>query len=202
MSVITLKAEARNVGKKGTKAVRKSGGVPCVLYGKAQEPVSFAVPEIDLKDLIYTSEVHKVSVELDGQSWACFMKDIDFHPVTDRPLHADFQVLVPGETVIVTVPVRLVGTPKGQLQGGRTRQVLKEAEIMCTPEHMPSSIKVDVSDLAIRDTIHVRDLSIDGVEFVAHPGQTVVVIASPKGGLAADEEDAEVAAEAEAEAEA
>lgn len=187
MSAITLQAEARDTGKKGTKAVRREGGVPCVLYGKAQDPVTFAVSEMSLKDLIYTSEVHKVKVELGGQSWNCFMKDISFHPVTDRPLHADFQMLVDGEKVIVTVPVRLTGTPKGQLQGGRTRQVMKEAQIICMPEHMPSSISVEVSGLDIRDSIHVRELNIPGVEFMAEPGQTVVVIASPKGGMTDEE---------------
>lgn len=196
MSAITLQAEARDTGKKGTKAVRRAGGVPCVLYGKTQDPVTFAVTEMSLRDLIYTSEVHKVKVELNDQSWDCFMKDITFHPVTDRPLHADFQMLVEGENVIVTVPVRLQGTPKGQLQGGRTRHVLKEAQILCTPEHMPSSINVDISDLDIRESIHVRDLDIAGVQFMSVPGQTVVVVAPPKGGMGGDEEEAEGAEEA------
>jgi large subunit ribosomal protein L25 len=105
MDVITLDARPRGAGKKAARAVRREGYVPCVLYGHHAEPVAFAVEEKSLKPLIYTHETHLVRVTVDGGAWECILKEIAFHPVTDRPLHADFQVLQAGEKVTLAVPI-------------------------------------------------------------------------------------------------
>jgi len=200
MSVVTLNADPRQPGKRGTKDVRAAGNVPCVIYGKAQEPVHFQVPTLALRDLIYTNENHTVEVHLDGQTYECIVKQLTFHPVTDQPQHVDFLALEPGVAVVLTVPVQLKGTPKGQIQGGRTRHVLKKARIKCLPKDLPASLDVDVSELEIGDTIHIRDIGFDGVEFLTSADQTIVTIARPKGGLVAADEDGEEAEAAGAEA--
>ena len=89
MDYITLNANAREAGQKQTKAVRRAGNVPCVLYAEGVEPVLFDVPETSLRPLIYTSETHRVRVEVNGDNWDCVLKEVDFHPVTDMPLHAE-----------------------------------------------------------------------------------------------------------------
>ncbi|GAB5521404.1 MAG: 50S ribosomal protein L25 [Rhodothermales bacterium] len=189
MSVVTLNAESRQPGKRGTKDVRAAGNVPCVIYGKAQEPIHFQVPVLALRDLIYTNENHTVEVTLDGTTHQCIVKALTFHPVTDAPQHVDFLALEPGLPVVLTVPVQLKGTPKGQIQGGRTRHVLKNVRIKCLPKDLPASLDVDVSDLKIGDTIHISDLGIEGVEFLSSQNQTIVTIARPKGGLEAGEDE-------------
>ncbi len=180
MDVITLAAAARQTGKGAARAVRRAGNVPCVLYGHNVEPVAFQLEEKSLKPLIYTNETRLVQLELDGHSWECIVKDIDFHPVSDRPLHADFQVLQKGEKITLTVPVRYLGTPVGQTEGGNTTFIVTELEIRCMPKDIPSYIDVDISGLDIGDAIHVGALDLPGVEIEAPEDQTLVTVVPPR----------------------
>ncbi|GIV59875.1 MAG: hypothetical protein KatS3mg043_0964 [Rhodothermaceae bacterium] len=180
MDVITLEAKPRPVGARTARTLRRNGQVPCILYGHNVEPVAFAVPELALRPLVHTDEFHQVEVRLDGKTWRCIMKAIDFHPVTDRPVHADFQVLQAGEKVTVTVPIQFHGTPKGQKDGGVPRAILHEVEIVCLPEDIPSHIDVDVSGLGIGDVLHIGDLDMPGIEFHTAPEQTIYLVTAPR----------------------
>lgn len=180
MDTIKLEALSRETGKGAARAARRQGNVPCVLYGHHVEPVVFQVPEPALHPLIYTHETHVVNVTLDGDAWDCIVKDIAFHPVTDRPLHADFQVLQAGELVTMTVPVSYMGTPAGHAEGGVTNTILNELEVRCLPKDIPGHIDVDISGLNIGDALHVSDLEVEGVEFIAAPGQTLVTVMAPR----------------------
>lgn len=180
MEAITIKAQKREVGKQAARQVRREGNVPCVLYGSHTEPVSFQVPELALKPLIFTSEMHLVRVELGSDAWECIMKDVDFHPVTDRPIHADFQVLQSGEKVRITVPVQYHGTPTGQKEGGDTQFLLHELQVLCYPKDIPAHIDVEIAHLQIGDAIHVSDLDVPGVEFEAEGGRTLVTVVPPR----------------------
>ncbi len=201
MEAITINAAPREAGKKGSKSVRRAGNVPCVLYGHNVEPVTFQVPELALKPLIFTSELHVAHIEMEGEAWDCVMKAIDFHPVTDRPIHADFLVLQRGEAVTLTVPVQFHGTPVGQKEGGDTQLLLHEIQVNCLPKDIPSHIDVDIANLQIGDAIHVRDLDVPGVTIVESPDKTVVSVVPPRGGLAALEAEEEAAAAGEEAAE-
>ena len=180
MDIITLAAQPRAVGKKGARAARRNGDVPCVLYGHHVEPVPFQVSEKSLKPLIYTHETHLVKVALDNDAWECIVKAIAFHPVTDRPLHADFQVLQAGEKITLTVPVRYLGTPIGQTHGGRTNFVVNELTVSCLPKDIPSQIDVDVVDIDIGDALHVSDLDFENLEFHAPNDQILMTILRPR----------------------
>jgi large subunit ribosomal protein L25 len=180
MDVITFEAKSRMPGKQGARAARRQKEVPCVLYGNKVDPVSFQVPEFDLERLVYTHETHIVKVEVDGQSWECVLKDMDFHPVTDRPIHADFQVLQQGEKITLTVPVQFHGTPAGQIEGGDTQYVLHELEVTCLPKDIPSHIDLDVAHLQIGDAIHISDLNVEGVTFGGALQQTIVTVVAPR----------------------
>lgn len=192
MEAIKLEARERGVGKKAARAVRRAGNVPCVLYGHHTEPVAFQLPEASVKQLIYTTETHVVTVALDGQEWSCIMKDADLHPVTDRPLHADFLVLEAGEKVGLMVPIQYHGTPAGQKEGGDTQFILHELEVRCLPKDIPSHIDIEVSQLAIGDAIHISDLDIEGVELLGRPEQTVITVVPPRMLELEEEEEAEV----------
>lgn len=180
MDIITLAAQPREVGKTGARAARRNGDVPCVLYGHHVEPVAFQVSEKSLKPLIYTDETHLVKVALDKDAWECILKDIAYHPVTDRPMHADFQVLQAGEKITMTIPVRYVGTPIGQTHGGRTSFVVNELTVSCLPKDIPSQIDVDVVDIDIGDALHVSDLDFDTLEFHAPDDQILMTILRPR----------------------
>jgi large subunit ribosomal protein L25 len=180
MDVITLDAQPREAGKRAARAARRVGDVPCILYGHHVEPVAFQVSEKSLTPLIYTHETHLITVNLDSNSWECVVKDIAFHPVTDRPLHADFQVLQAGERVTLSVPVQYLGTPVGQTEGGRTTYIVNELEVSCLPKHIPSHIDVDVSAVGIGDTIHVSDLHFPNLEIHSPEDQILMTILKPR----------------------
>ena len=191
MDVIEIEAKAREAGKKAARAARRDGEVPCVLYGRQVDAVSFQVPELSLRPLIYTDETHRVLIKVDGEEWECIMKDVVMHPVTDRPRHADFQVLQQGELITLTVPIQYHGTPVGQNEGGDTQVVMNEIEVRCLPKDIPSHIDVDISGLDIGDALHVSDLTTEGVEFGSAPGQTLVTVVVPRSEEELEEMEAE-----------
>lgn len=200
MDVLTLEAQGRDTGTKAARAVRRHGNVPCVLYGHNVEPVVFQVPELALRPVIYTSETHRISIQIEGRSFDCIMKQAEFHPVTDRVSHVDFQVLQAGEKITLTIPVRFHGIPVGQIdQGGDTQYNVHDLEVRCLPVDIPGYIDVDVTHLSIGDAIHISDLDVPNVEFSDAPERTLVTVLPPR--LAAGEplEGEEAAAEAEIE---
>ena len=187
MEFTTLEATSRDTGKRATKDARLQGEVPCVLYGHHVDPLVFKLDVRYLDKLVRSHETPLVKIDLDGNSWDCILKDIDFHPVTDAVLHADFQVLQAGEKINLAVPFRFEGTPAGQIEGGNTQFVMSEAEITCLPKDIPPHLTVDISELNIGDSIHIGDLSFENIEFQATDSQTVVMIHAPR--VAAVEEE-------------
>lgn len=185
MQAIKLNVEPRGTGKAAARTVRAAGNVPCVLYGRDMDPVHFQVPELSLRPLIFTHETHIVEIELDGDTWSCILREIDFDPVSEQPIHADFLLLTEGRTIRMTVPVRLVGTPAGQLEGGMTQQVIPELDIECLPQDIPGHVELNVEHLEIGDTIHVSDVEIENVTILTPPERTIVTIA---GALPEEEE--------------
>ncbi len=171
---ITIKAEPRPTGKKAAKEVRRKGYVPAVVYGHHVEPTPVQVPRKALNPLIYTHETHRVELEVDGKKWTCVLKDIDFHPITDEPIHADFQVLRAGEKIYLKVPISTVGTAIGQEHGGELVLMLHELEIEALPKDIPPHIEIDVSNLDIGDVIHVRDLDLPNITILTAPEQAIV----------------------------
>lgn len=181
MQTITLNVQPRAVGQKNAKAVRREGSVPCVLYGSHIAPVHFSAPALDLRPLIHTSETYLVSVTVDGASHDCIVKTVDFHPVTDAPIHLDFQALTEGEAITITVPIHLEGMAPGVKDGGNLSQPVSELEIRCLPKDIPGHISIDISELQIGDSIHVSDISIgDKIEMVTDPARTLVNVAAPR----------------------
>ncbi|MCH8030727.1 MAG: 50S ribosomal protein L25 [Bacteroidetes bacterium] len=181
MQTLTLNVQPRELGKKAVKAVRREGRVPCVLYGSHTEPVHFSVPVLDLRPLIHTSETYIVVVELDGEEYECIVKTVDFHPVSDMPVHLDFQALTRGEAITVTIPIRLEGMAAGVKDGGNLSQPLYELEIRCMPKDIPGHISVDVSDLNIGDSLHVSDIELgEAIELLTDPARTLVNVAAPR----------------------
>lgn len=189
MDAITINAEPREAGKKQTRAVRSAGNVPCVLYGHHTDTRPFQVPHLDIQRLVYSIETSRIQIALDGETYDCILKDVDFHPVTDYPIHADFQVLEKGQRITLTVPVQYHGVPAGQTAGGDTQYVMHEVTISCLPDDIPSHIDVDVSELEVGDALHIADLELPGITFEDVPEQTLVTVVPPRA-LEVEEEEA------------
>jgi large subunit ribosomal protein L25 len=199
MDTITIEAEPRETGKKATKAVRNKNNVPCILYGPETDPVAFQVSINTLNRLIYQRTTPILDIEVDGEHWNCIMKEYDLHPITDRPIHADFQVLNEGRAITLTVPIRYEGTPVGQKEGGDTQYNFREVSVRCLPEDIPSEITVNVEELDVGDAIHFYDLEVEGVEFQVRPEQTLVTVVAPRLEVLPEEEEEEELLEGELE---
>ena len=204
MKSITIQGTKReSVGKKSTKALRDAELVPCVVYGGA-ETLNFSAEERAFKGLVYTPEAHTVSIEVDGQTIPAVLQDIQFHPITDKILHADFYQLADDKPVVMEVPVRLTGRAKGVVSGGALRQSFRKLKLKALPANLPDEIVVDVTPLKIGNKLYVGDIKTDGFSFM-HPDNAVVVAVkmsrtAMKGGAVVEDDDEEETEAAEGEA--
>ncbi len=203
MKSITIQGTKReSVGKKSTKALRDAELVPCVVYGGA-ETLNFSAEERSFKGLVYTPDAHTVSIEVDGQTIPAVLQDIQFHPITDKILHADFYQLADDKPVVMEVPVRLTGRAKGVVSGGALRQSFRKLKLKALPANLPDEIVVDVTPLKIGNKLYVGDIKTDGFTFM-HPDNAVVVAvkmsrtAMKGGAVVEDDDDEETEAEGEA----
>ena len=202
MKSITIQGTKReSVGKKSTKALRDAELVPCVVYGGA-ETLNFSAEERAFKGLVYTPEAHTVSIEVDGQTIPAVLQDIQFHPITDKILHADFYQLADDKPVVMEVPVRSTGRAKGVVSGGAMRQTYRKLKIKALPANLPDEIVVDVTPLKIGNKLYVGDIKTSNFTFM-HPDNAVVVAVkmsrtAMKGGAAVEDDEEETAAEGEA----
>lgn len=201
MKSITIQGTKReSVGKKSTKALRNADLVPCVVYG-GTETINFSAEEKSFKGLVYTPEAHTVSIEVDGNTIPAVLQDIQFHPITDKILHADFYQLAEDKPVIMEVPVRIIGRAKGVVAGGALRQSFRKLKLKAIPANLPDEVVIDVTPLKIGNKLYVGDIKTNGFTFM-HPDNAVVVAVkmsrtAMKGG-AVEEEDEEVEAPVEA----
>ena len=166
MQVFELKGELRtDLGKKATKVLREEKKVPCVLYG-GKENIHFSVVEKDLSKLVYTPFVYIVKIMIDGNAYEAVMREIQFHPVTDRILHIDFYHIFAEKPVIIEVPVKLKGFAEGVQAGGKLVQVIRKLKVKALPANLPGEVELDVSSLGLGKSIKVKELSFDNFEVV------------------------------------
>lgn len=179
---VTIDALSRQTGPVAAAEMRAANTIPAVLYGPKTDNIHFSVPELELERLLKAEDAQIVDVNVDGKSYSSIIKNVEFHPVTDRPLHADFYVFNDSHPVTITLPVRVYGSAPGVLAGGRLDHNLKKVNVRCLPSDIPAHVIADVSKLNIGDTLRIKDLDFAGVTPIASPDRTVVLIKPPKGG--------------------
>ena len=191
MKSITIKGSKReSVGKVSTKALRNAGKVPCVIYG-GDQPVHFSAEEKAFKNLVYTPNVYTAAIELDGQTFAAILQDIQFHPVTDKILHVDFYQLHDDKAVTMNIPVKLKGTSPGVLNGGSLRFTNRKLRVKAVPANLPDFIEADISKLKIGSKLYITELFNDDYTFM-HPDNTVVVqVRTSRNAVETSEEEEE-----------
>jgi len=174
MKSITITGSQReSVGKVSTKALRNAGKVPCVLYG-GDKPLHFSADEVSFKNLVYTANVYTATIEVDGTKYHAILQDIQFHPVSDKILHVDFYQLFDDKMVAMDIPVRLVGTSPGVVNGGSLSFAKRKLSVRALPADLPDFINADISKLKIGMKVIVSDLADDKFT-ILHPETTVVV---------------------------
>ena len=194
-----------NLGKKASKALRKEGFVPCNLYGEKKDengaPVafSFAVSFKELRKIIYTPHVYVINLIIDGESHTAIMKEIQFHPTTDAPLHVDFYEVNDQKPITIGIPVKLNGLAQGVRDGGRMNLSIRKINVTAPYQQIPEHLDIDVTALKIGKSIKVGDLSFDNLEIIT-PKQALVCTvkttrAAASAAAAAATEEGEEAAE-------
>lgn len=200
MKTIEIKGTFRSeLGKKNSKQVRKQGGVPCVIYGK-ESNIHFNADEMSFKNLVYTHEAHLVKLVLDGKEFNVVLQDIQFHPVSDKILHADFVQIFEDKPVVIKVPVTITGTSAGVLAGGKLVIKKRNLKVKGLPKDLPEYITVDISNLKIHQSAKVGDLSFDKIEFLDPKKEVVVSVATSRVAQKTEGGEGEAAPEAAAEA--
>ncbi len=197
MKTVSLSGTLRAyVGKKDAKKLRREGKVPCVIYG-GKEQKHFYLDQKDFKKIIFTPEVFIIKIDLEGTVYETILQDIQYHPVSDFVLHADFLELIPGRPVTLAIPVELQGTAPGVVKGGRLNLKLRKLRLKGLVENMPEHVVLNISKLDIGKSIKVKDISVENVQFL-DPANAVVVGVKAARGLTAAELAEEEAEEAEA----
>ncbi|TRW14038.1 50S ribosomal protein L25/general stress protein Ctc [Glacieibacterium frigidum] len=200
-------------GKGASRAVRLTGRVPAVIYGDKQAPVTIHVPEKELTKLLHTGHFMNsvVELELDGATHRTLPRDVQFHVVSDRPIHVDFLRLAIGGTIAVQVPVHFTDEDQspGMKRGGTLNIVRHEVELNCPSDAIPDQLNFSLAGLDIGDSIHISAITLPEkvTPVITDRDFTIATVVAPSAlqsaDAAADEETAAAAAaESAAEAEA
>src|SRR4030095_5730 len=169
MKTITIEGQLRTeTGKKATRQLRSQEQVPGVIYGGAKE-ISFSAPASSFKNLVYTPAFQLAEIKVDGQSYTCIMKDLQFDKVSDQLNHVDFLQLVEGKPVVATIPIKFTGTPVGVKDGGQLMTKIKALKVKTEPKYLMENIEVKLDDLELHGNIRVEDVMIDHYEILITP---------------------------------
>ncbi len=177
------------VGKSSTKALRNEGKVPCVLYG-GNENLNFSMYSEDFKNLVYTPNTYKVQLDIDGKIYKSVLKDIQYHPVNDSILHADFLTISEDKEVEVRVPVQFVGNSVGVRAGGKLQVKSQKLRVKTIPSKLPDYVTINIDDLEIGKSIKVADLPAADYAILDSPNNPIVTIKTTRAAISAATEAA------------
>ncbi len=188
MELIELKANIRaTVGNGPARRLRQAGQIPAVLYGPKTESVLLTVNKSDLDLALKKGRSGQIILNLvvqdNGETYTrpAMIKELQLHPLSRNYLHIDFYEIDLDRKITLGIPIVTVGSSVGVERGGVLQIIRRELEVECLPFEVPESIEIDITDLDMGDSIHVRDISLDGdVELLGEPNLTVVTVLSPK----------------------
>jgi large subunit ribosomal protein L25 len=184
---LTVQTRAE-VGRNAIKKVRKQGLIPGVIYGVGHEPINLEVNGRQLSTVLAHSSSENIQLELeivDGENKRnslAMIQEVQHHPLQRRILHVDFHAVSATEKITAEVPIETTGEPVGvKTGGGLLEHVLRDLEVECLPGDLPERIQVDVTNLDVNQSIHVKDLQLPaGVEAITDGDLTVVAVSAPR----------------------
>jgi large subunit ribosomal protein L25 len=169
MKTITIEGHLRTEsGKKATRQLRSQDNVPGVIYGGAKE-VNFYTSAKELKPLVYTGEFQLATVNVDGSSYTCIMKDLQFDKVSDKLNHIDLLELVEDKKVVATLPLKFVGTSVGVKAGGKLVTKMNALKVKAYPKDLKEHIEVDITNLDLNGNIRVEEVKEPNLEILNSP---------------------------------
>jgi large subunit ribosomal protein L25 len=198
MKTIEIKGSFRTeLGKKSSKEIRKTGNVPCVIYGK-EKNMHFYAHENSFKNLVYTPEAHLVKLIIEDKEYNAVLKDMQFHPVKDNILHADFVEILDNKPVVINIPIKVTGDSVGVLAGGKLSIKKRRLKVKGLANDLPETLPIDITNLAIHQGVKVGELSYDKIELLDPKKSMVLTIATSRVAQKTDEEVLAETAAAEA----
>jgi len=177
-----------NVGKKDAKMQRKAGRIIGVIYG-GKEQKHFTLVKYDFNKLIFTPEVYIIDVEIDGEVYPTILQDVQYHPVTDEVLHADFLQIIEGKPVSINLPVKLDGVAPGIIKGGILNKKLRTVPVKGLVDDIPERLNIDISKLDIGDSVKIKDVDFGKLTPLINEGNVIVNVKTARGVVAEDEDE-------------
>ena len=168
-----------NLGKKDSKALREQAMVPCVLYGNGQQ-MHFAAPMYLFRDLLFTPNVYEVTLNIEGEIRLGTLQDIQYHPVSDMILHADFLEITPDKLIKVDVPVRFIGTAVGVTKGGKLVPKINRIRVQGTAASIPDFVDVPVADLDLGKSVKIGILKVEGFTILNNASLPIATVEIPR----------------------
>ncbi len=194
MRSIEIKGEIRkSTGKKESKSLRSEEKVPCVIYG-GKENIHFAVIEKELKKAVFTPMIYIVELDLDGKKHKAIIKDLQFHPVTDRIVHIDFLEIFDDKEVVISIPVEIQGLAEGVQEGGKLQLINRKLRVKALLKDLPDTLQINVENVALGKNVKVGELSYNNLELLDAPNTviaTVKLTRAAKGMIIEEEEEEE-----------
>lgn len=200
MKTIEIKAVSRDqFGKKSSNSLRAEGNVPCVMY-KDEGNLHFYAHEKVFRGLIYTPEVYLVSLIVDDKTYSAVMKELQFHPVSDKLLHIDFMQVTEDNPVTISIPIKITGVSSGVKAGGKLRVRRRSLKVKGLTKNIPDHLTIDITPLGIGESIKIGDLSFENLEIIDNKRAMIVAVEVSRISIQ-EEEEAAAAEETEAAAE-
>lgn len=191
MKQVSLSGSPReNVGKRSAKDARNAGLIPCVVYG-GEEQVHFTLDSKAFDKLIFTPDTYLVNLKVGDKEFKAILQDVQYHPVKDIVLHADFLQVIDGKEVKLTLPVTLSGVAPGVVRGGKLRQKIRKIKVKGLVENLPDNLHLTIDGLDIGNSIKVKDVEMENVSFLDPQSAVIVGVKMARGATAAEEEGEE-----------
>ena len=189
MNSVSLSGSLReNVGKKDAKKLRAQGLVPCVIYGNGRE-VRFYTEAKSFKTILFTPETYIIDFTIDGQVYRTILQDIQYHPISDEVLHADFLEVTEEKPITVTLPVRTEGTSPGVMRGGKLKVRIPRLKVKGLIKDLPDFVMVNISELNVNQAIRVKDINIENVTPLVAANNIVCDVKAKKSAITEETEE-------------
>ena len=187
MNSVSLSGSLReNVGKKDAKKLRAQGLVPCVIYGNGRE-IRFYTEAKSFKTILFTPETYIIDFTIDGQVCRTILQDIQYHPLSDEVLHADFLEVTEEKPITVTLPVRTEGTSPGVMRGGKLKVRIPRLKVKGLIKDLPDFVIVNISELNVNQAIRVKDINIENVTPLVAANNIVCDVKAKKSAITEEE---------------
>ncbi len=198
MKTVALTGELRStLGSKDSRALRNEGKVPCVLYGGGDH-IHFYIYSPDFKALVYTPNMYKVQLTIEGKKYLAILHDMQFHPVNESIIHADFLAVDEKKIVTVSIPVKVSGNSPGVRNGGKLIQKIQRLKVKGLIANIPDTVELNIDTMELGQSIKVKDISIKNIEILDSKDNAVVSVKLTRNVIKADEPAAGAAATAAA----